>query len=49
MMGGGTTAVACIELKRQFIGIDIDKKCVKETELRVKEFFLNKGDDDAKS
>lgn len=49
MMGGGTSAIASIELKRHFIGIDVDEKYVKETGLRVKELFLNKGDDNAKS
>lgn len=44
MMGGGTSAIASIELKRKFIGIDIDEKCVKETELRIREFYLKEKD-----
>lgn len=42
MMGGGTTAISCINLKRKFIGIDIEKKHVQETELRIKELSLQK-------
>ncbi|MBP5467319.1 MAG: DNA (cytosine-5-)-methyltransferase [Clostridia bacterium] len=36
-MGSGTTGVACIELKRKFIGIELDKKYFNITLERIKE------------
>lgn len=38
-VGGGTTGVACLKLKRNFIGIDIDSKCIETCETRFKEFL----------
>lgn len=34
-LGGGTTAVACLELGRRFIGCDIDQNCVAITRQRL--------------
>lgn len=36
-LGGGTTGVACLMKKRQFIGVDIDSKCVETSEQRMME------------
>lgn len=36
-IGAGSTALACIELKRNYIGIDIDEKYTKITEKRIKD------------
>jgi len=36
-MGSGTTAVACLETKRRFIGFDINKEYIKITERRIKD------------
>jgi len=36
-MGSGTTAVACVQSKRQFIGFDINKAYIEITERRIKE------------
>ena len=36
-LGGGTTAVAAFNLNRQFIGADIDAKCVEKTQTRIEE------------
>jgi site-specific DNA-methyltransferase (adenine-specific) len=36
-MGSGTTAVACIQSKRQYIGFDINSEYIKITEERIKE------------
>jgi 16S rRNA G966 N2-methylase RsmD len=35
--GGGTTGVAALRLGRQFIGLDIDKKCIEQTAARLKD------------
>jgi DNA modification methylase len=37
-MGSGTTALACMQLKRDFIGCDIESKYVKLAEERLKSF-----------
>jgi len=36
-MGSGTTAVACVQSKRRYIGFDINKEYIKITERRIKE------------
>ena len=35
-IGAGSTALACVNLKRKYIGIDIDKKYIKITKERIK-------------
>jgi 16S rRNA G966 N2-methylase RsmD len=35
--GGGSTGVAALRLGRQFIGLDIDKKCIEQTAARLKD------------
>jgi 16S rRNA G966 N2-methylase RsmD len=35
--GGGTTGVAALRLGRQFIGVDIDEKCIAQTAARLKD------------
>jgi site-specific DNA-methyltransferase (adenine-specific) len=44
-VGGGTTGIACLKLRRNFIGIDIDKKCIETSEKRMKEFLEGEGKD----
>ena len=34
-MGSGTTAIACMNIKRKFIGFEIDKKRFDSIETRV--------------
>jgi hypothetical protein len=34
--GGGTTGVAALRLGRQFVGIDIDEKCIAQTAYRLR-------------
>lgn len=41
MLGGGSTAVACVKTGRRFVGGDIDEKAVKISKKRIKELFLN--------
>lgn len=36
-IGAGSTAIACVNLNRNYIGIDIDKKYIKISEQRIKE------------
>ncbi len=36
-LGGGTTAVVALRLRRKFIGADIDKNAINTTEIRVRE------------
>lgn len=36
-MGSGTTAVACVQSKRRYIGFDINKEYIKITERRIEE------------
>ncbi len=36
-MGSGTTAIACIQEKRQYIGFDINEEYIKITERRIKD------------
>lgn len=36
-LGGGTTAIACINKKRKFIGVELDKKVFKLTSKRIDE------------
>ena len=40
-LGGGTTAIAAMNSQRRFIGIDIDPKAIKNTEIHLK---LNQSD-----
>jgi len=39
-VGGGTTAVACAQLKRYFIGGDIDADCVRRSTDRLNEALI---------
>ncbi len=34
--GGGTTGVACLLMKRKFLGIDIDGQCILGAEKRLR-------------
>lgn len=34
-LGGGTTGIVAVDLGRKFIGVDIDAKCIKDTEGRL--------------
>lgn len=36
-MGSGTTGVACVNLNRDFVGIEIDEKYFTVAEKRIKE------------
>ena len=36
-MGSGTTAEACVNVKRQWLGSEIDEKCLRLVELRLKD------------
>jgi DNA modification methylase len=36
-MGSGTTALACIESNRRYMGFDINEEYIKITERRIKE------------
>jgi len=36
-LGGGTTGIVCVTMKRDFIGVDIDPKCVETTRQRLME------------
>jgi len=36
-MGSGTTAIACIQAKRRYIGFDINKEYINITERRIKD------------
>ena len=38
-MGSGTTALACIKLNRQFIGIEKEEEYVKIAEARIRPFL----------
>lgn len=40
-MGSGQTAIACLQLKRNFIGFEISKKYVKIANERIKEKWMN--------
>ena len=42
-MGSGTTAIACLELKRDFIGCEIDKKFYDISEKRIKRYLSGNG------
>ena len=41
-IGSGTTAVACIDTNRNFIGFELDKGYYKQAEKRIKSFLKNK-------
>jgi site-specific DNA-methyltransferase (adenine-specific) len=41
-MGSGTTAVACINTNRNFIGIELDENCCKIAEARIKKVVKRK-------
>ena len=36
-MGSGTTAIACIQSKRRYVGFDLNKEYIKITERRAKD------------
>jgi site-specific DNA-methyltransferase (adenine-specific) len=38
-MGSGTTAIACIETKRRYMGFDINKEYIKITDRRIEDFI----------
>jgi len=40
-VGGGTTGIACFKLRRNFIGIDIDSKCIETSTKRFVDFPLD--------
>lgn len=40
-LGGGTTGISCLSLRRNFIGIDIDCKCIETSEKRFQELIEN--------
>ena len=42
-LGGGTTALACVQLNRKFIGCDIDRDAVNTTLSRLSEISQNKA------
>jgi site-specific DNA-methyltransferase (adenine-specific) len=44
MMGSGTTAVACINTNRQYIGFELDKNYYDIAQERIKETLDNKGE-----
>jgi 16S rRNA G966 N2-methylase RsmD len=46
-LGSGTTTVAAVQLKRKFIGVDIDKKCIQITSERIST-ILNPNNDKIK-
>ena len=41
-MGSGTTALACLENRRQYIGFEIDEKYYKSSLVRIEEYGKNK-------
>ena len=45
-IGSGTTAIACLNTKRNFIGIELDKEYVKVAEKRIKEVAGCKAESD---
>jgi len=38
-VGGGTTGIACLKLRRNFIGIDIEQKCIETSTERFNDFI----------
>jgi site-specific DNA-methyltransferase (adenine-specific) len=42
-VGGGTTGIACLQLRRNFIGIDIDSKCIETSTKRFNEFLTSES------
>ena len=46
-IGGGSVAVECIKLKRNFIGIELDEKYVKVAQQRIKEVAGCKAEGDS--
>ena len=40
-LGGGTTALACVQLNRKFVGCDIDRDAVNTTLSRLSELSQN--------
>jgi len=45
-MGSGTTGVACVNLNRKFIGIELDEKYFKIAQDRIDEAILNKNNEE---
>jgi len=43
-IGSGTTAVACINTNRKYIGFELDKSYFDIANKRIEEAFVNKGD-----
>ena len=41
-MGSGTTGIACVNTKRNFIGIELDKQSFDSAQNRIKEAVENK-------
>ena len=41
-LGSGTTAIACVKLNRQFIGIEKEEEYCKIAEARIKPFLEQK-------
>ena len=42
-LGGGTTALACVQLNRKFVGCDIDRDAVNTTLSRLSEISQNEA------
>jgi len=40
-LGGGTTGIVCLKLRRNFVGIDIKKECVDVSRKRFDDFIAN--------
>ena len=47
-MGSGTTAIAAVKLKRDFIGIELSKSYIKMSQKRLKNFLMLPNDKDNK-
>lgn len=43
-LGGGTTAVACLQTGRKCVGIDVDPKCISDSEKRISEMLSAEAD-----
>ena len=46
-LGGGTTGIACLKLRRNFIGIDIDSKCIEISSNRFSQFLEEENKEQA--
>ena len=45
-MGSGTTGVACMNLNRRFMGIELDESYFNIAKNRIEEAVIDKGDKD---